>query len=124
MKLPDPPAFDTPDAAARLAVLPEAEFDGLPYGVVEMDHATTVRRYNATESRFSGLSPSRVVGRHFFREVAPCSDNRHVARRYDAGSLDETIAYTFALRMRPVPVTLRMIKPAGGELMYLLVQWS
>jgi photoactive yellow protein len=124
MKLPDPPDFDAPDAAACLAGLPEPEFDQLPYGVVEMDHTTAVRRYNATESRFSGLSPSRVIGRHFFREVAPCSDNRHVARRFDEESLDVTLAYTFSLRMRPVPVTLRMIKPASGELMYLLVQWT
>jgi photoactive yellow protein len=124
MKPSVPPAFDTPDAAARLAGLSEAEFDQLPYGVVEMDHAATVRRYNTTESRFSGLSPSRVIGRHFFRDVAPCSNNRHVAQRYDQASLDETLAYTFSLRMRPVPVLLRMIKPEGGDLMFLLVQWN
>ena len=124
MKLPDSPAFDTPDAIARLAALPDAALDALPYGVVEMEHDTRVRRYNATESRLSGLPPSRVIGRHFFRDVAPCSDNRHVARRYDEGSLDETIDYTFSLRMRPVPVRLRMLKPASGDPMYLLVQWS
>ena len=124
MKLPDPPAFDTPDAAARLAALPDAALDALPYGVVEMERDCKVRRYNATESRFSGLSPSRVIGRQFFRDVAPCSDNRHVAWRYDEESLDETIDYTFSLRMRPVPVTLRMLKPASDDPMYLLVRWS
>ena len=124
MKLPDTPAFDAPDAARNLADMSDAEFDRLPYGVVEMDHAMTVRRYNATESCYSGLPPSRVLGRNFFREVAPCSDNRHVAGRYRQDSLDETLDYTFSLRMRPVPVKLRMLKPAEGELMYLLVQWA
>jgi hypothetical protein len=47
-----------------------------------------------------------------------------VAQRYDQASLDETLAYTFSLRMRPVPVLLRMIKPEGGDLMFLLVQWN
>ncbi len=99
------------------------ELDALPFGVVEMDREGTVLRYNAAESRSSGLPPERVVGRHFFRDVAPCSDNRLVAQRYALDTLDETLAYTFLLRMRPVPVTLRLLKPVEGGRMYLLVRW-
>jgi hypothetical protein len=39
-------------------------------------------------------------------------------------ALDETIDYTFSLHMKPMPVTLRMLKPAYNERMYLLVTWS
>jgi photoactive yellow protein len=124
MSLPELPAFDAPDAAARLAELPTPDFDRLPFGAIEMDRTTLVLRYNATESGYSGLSPSRVLGRPFFREVGICADNRLVARRYDEASLDETLAYTFSLRMRPTPVTLRMLKPEGSETMYLLVRWK
>jgi len=53
------------------------------------------------------------------REVADsCGERAALA------ALDETIEYTFALRMKPVPVTLRMLKPAQGAQMYLLVQWT
>ena len=45
-------------------------------------------------------------------------------QRYAQAALDETIAYTFALRMQPVPVMLRMLKPAGGRHMLLLVHWT
>ncbi len=124
MKLPELPAFDAPDAAARLAALPAPDLDLLPYGVIEMDRSTAVLRYSGTESRYSGLSPARVVGRLFFREVAPCADNRHVAHRYGEDILDATLPYTFSLRMRPTPVTLRMLKPEGGGPMYLLVRWK
>lgn len=116
--------FDSPDVAEQLAGLPDDEFDALPFGVIVMDCETRVLRYNATESRFSGLPPQRVIGRNFFRDVAPCSNNRHVAQRYDLDTLDETIAYSFALRMKPVPVTLRMLKPGKTEPMYLLVKWT
>jgi hypothetical protein len=38
--------------------------------------------------------------------------------------MHETVAYTFALRMKPVPVTLSMLKPAGAERMHRLVRWA
>jgi photoactive yellow protein len=124
MKLLELPAFDAPDAATLQAGLAAADLDLLPYGVIEMDRSMQVLRYSGTESRYSGLSPARVVGRHFFREVALCADNRHVAHRYDEASLDQTLTYTFSLRMRPTPVTLRMLKPEHGQRMYLLVRWK
>jgi len=119
-----PLAMATPGIASLLQAMSAAELDALPFGVVEMDHEFTVRRYNATESRYSGLPPDRVIGRHFFRDVAPCADNRHVSHRYAQSALDESVAYTFLLLMKPAPVTLRLIKTAGDELMYLLVDWS
>lgn len=117
-------AFDTADASTLLDSLDHTELDALPFGVIEMDRSGTVLRYNATESRYSGLSRDRVLGRNFFRQVAPCSNNHRVAERYALPELDETIDYTFALRMKPVPVTLRMLKPVQGANMYLLVQWT
>jgi photoactive yellow protein len=117
------PEFDAPGIAAALTAMADDELDALPFGVVEMDRQCTVLRYNATESRSSGLPPERVVGRHFFRDVAPCSDNRLVAQRYALDALDETLGYTFLLRMRPVVVTLRMLKSVESDRMYLLVRW-
>ena len=117
-------SFDIADASTLLDQLDDTELDALPFGVIQMDRSGTVLRYNATESRYSGLSRERVLGRHFFREVAPCSNNHRVAERYALPELDETIGYTFALRMKPVPVRLRMLKPAQGARMYLLVQWT
>lgn len=118
------PDFDTTDVAAKLLNCSDRDLDDLEFGVVEMNHACIVLRYNAVESHFAGLSRERVVGRHFFREVAPCSDNRRVAHRYAQAALDETIAYTFAMRMKPVPVTLRMVKAPASDRMYLLVRWT
>lgn len=124
MDTPNRLAFDEPNLAAELMALSDAGLDALPFGVVEMDHSTRVLRYNLTESRFSGLSREVVIGRRFFIEVAPCSDNRKVSHRYREETLDETLAYTFSLRMKPAPVILRLLKPAGCKRMYMLVLWT
>lgn len=116
--------FNDRDVLSRLLDLGDGELDMLAFGVIEMDLHCNVLRYNATESRYSGLPPDRVLGRHFFREVAPCANNRHVAERYALDNLDETIGYTFSLRMKPVPVTLRMLKSVGHQRMYLIVTWD
>ena len=118
------PVFEDAGLAAQLPHLADDELAALPYGVVEMNLAGEVLRYNATEARYSALPRERVVGRHVFRDVAPCSNNRHVAGRYEQAALDETLAYTFALRMKAVAVTLRLLKPAGGTRMFLLVRWA
>jgi len=117
-------SFADIDAAEQLEAASSKTLDHLDFGVVEMDIKGTVLRYNATESRFSGLPPERVIARNFFQTVAPCSNNQRVAARYQQSALDETIEYTFSLRMKPVPVTLRMIKAAAASKMYLLVRWS
>ena len=115
-------AFDSPDLASQLSSLDSSDLDELDFGLVEMNIEAIVQRYNVIESRYSGLSPERVIGRHFFREVAPCCNNRHVAQRFAQPDLDETIAYTLALQMKPVPVMLRMIKQQDTPLMYFLVR--
>ena len=119
-------AFDAPgtELSHWLEAAAPALLDALPFGVVAMDHAGTVRFYNATESHAAGLRSERVVGRHFFTEVAPCTNNFMVASRFQAeAELDATIDYVFTLRMRPTPVRLRMLKSHGCPHMYLLVQW-
>ena len=116
--------FSQADLARDLPLAGDEELDLLDFGVVEMSLLGHVLRYNAMESRLSGLPPDRVIGRHFFTEVAPCTNNRKVAQRFNEAALDETIAYTFALRLKAVPVTLRMLKAEGGDTMYLLVRWA
>ncbi len=87
-----------------------------------MDRAGTVRHYNHSESAASGLSPDRVVGRHFFTEVGPCMNNFMVATRFEEEpDLDATMDYVFTLRMRPVPVRIRMLSAPWATHMYLAV---
>ncbi len=117
------PAFDSPQLKDWLDQHDASDFDALPFGVVAMTAGGIAVSYNAAESAFSGLRPERVIGRHFFQDVAPCANNALVAHRFDAApELDVIIDYTFAFRLRPREVRLRLLQ--GGRLpqRYLLVE--
>jgi photoactive yellow protein len=114
--------FDEPGLLDRLEAAGEATLDELPFGVVAMADDGVVEFYNAAESRFTGLSPNKVAGRHFFSAVAPCTNNFMVAHRFETEPvLDAIIDYVFTLRMKPRKVRLRLLKQPGRRWMYLLV---
>lgn len=90
------------------------------FGIVKMAHDGSVTDYNDWQSKFTGMSKDAVMGKHFFTQVAPCTNNFMVGQKYDSNdTLDESIDYTFTLKMSPTPVKLRMLKGSGAQ--YLLV---
>jgi photoactive yellow protein len=72
----------------HLARLSAQEADALPYGLIVLDAEGVVTGYNAAESRLSGLPRTRVIGRDFFRHVAPCTHVRGLGELY--GRMVET----------------------------------
>jgi photoactive yellow protein len=64
-----------------------------------------------------------VIGRKFFTEVAPCTNNFMVAHRFETEpELDDVIDYVFTFRLAPLKVHLRLLKRPGCPRMYLVVQ--
>ena len=115
--------FTDPSIAALLDTTNDDALDALDFGVIGMTTTGRVARYNAFESRCAGLGAARVLGKHFFTEVAPCTNNYLVASRFEeCASLDELVPYVFTLRMRPRKVELRLVKTAGSDKQYLLVR--
>ena len=107
----------------ELAGLDAERLDVLPCGVIGFTSDAIVTLYNATESRNAGLSPQRVLGKHFFEEVAPCMNNFMVAQRFDdEDELDDVVPYVLTLRMRPTPVRLRLLKAPGCATRFVLIE--
>jgi photoactive yellow protein len=118
----DPMNFDSPTLLADLEQATASELDDVGFGVIRMDRGGVVLSFNRRESQLSGLSPQGVVGRNFFVEVAPCTNNFMVAERYaESDELDERLDYVFTYRMKPRPVRLRLLKRADGGEQYLVV---
>jgi photoactive yellow protein len=110
----------------ELEGLPQSDLDALDFGVIGLDAAGVVDRYNRFESEAAGLSPARVLGHPLFTVVAPCMNNFMVAQRFEDAAaqrqaLDATVDYVLTLRMRPVKVKLRLLAPAGEGRRYVLV---
>jgi len=66
-----------------VAQLTPDKLDGLPYGLITLDSRGRVIHYNDTESRLVGLPKDRVIGRNFFREIAPCTRIREFEGRFN-----------------------------------------
>jgi photoactive yellow protein len=98
----------------RLATLSRDSLDALPHGVIQVADDGSVLQYNATESRFSGLTEKEVLGKHFFGEVAPCTNNSMVYGRFlegtQRGELDVRLFYTFSYRLELINVILRLYR--------------
>ncbi|ACA17598.1 multi-sensor signal transduction histidine kinase [Methylobacterium sp. 4-46] len=96
--------------AARLDALSTGEIDALDLGVVQVDSDGTILLYNRAESVFSGRSAERVVGRNFFRDVAPCTRLPAFYGRFREGVrrgvLDEV--FSFAYGFDPQPLRVRV----------------
>lgn len=115
--------FSDPDILRQLETASYPALDLVPFGVVVMDAGGHVLAYNQAEAALSGLTATRVIGRHFFTSVAPCTNNYLVAHPFEAeAELDRTIDYVFTFRMAPTQVQLRMLKHPDASRMYLLVQ--
>ena len=107
-----------------LEEFPPHRIDEIGFGLIVMNRAGDVVGYNAFESKQSGLSVDRVMGRNFFSDVGPCTNNYLIAQRFlDCDQLDEQLDYVFTYRMAPTPVRLRLMANAGSARQYLAVRY-
>ncbi|MEM6959477.1 MAG: PAS domain-containing protein [Myxococcota bacterium] len=115
IQFPEPPTvprddveFD-PHTVRRLS---SEELHALPYGVVVVDARGTILEYSDTEARMVGLERSRVLGKNFFEDVAPCTRIRTFLGRFqqfvaeDRGFGVEQFDFVFRFRHSVQSVTV------------------
>lgn len=111
-------SFARPALLARLDAQTRLELDALPFGAVRTDAAGVVTEYNRYESQLAGVAPSEAIGRNFYTEVAPCTNNAvfygSFKRGVAAGAYSLAFVYTFSYRMTPTPVRIHLHHAAGG----------
>ncbi len=109
----------------RIDYLTEEELDELPYGMIQLDTAGRVLRYNSTEARISTLDQKRQLGRHFFVDVAPCTRVKEFYGAFVAGvaarSLDVTFKYHFAFKHGPGDFMIRLFYSEKTDTAWVLV---
>ena len=119
-------AFGKEDVENVLSRMTPAELDGLAFGAVQLDAAGKVLVYNATEASITGRKAKDVVGRNFFTDVAPCTDNARFRGIFDAGvranNLNTMFEYTFDYRMQPTKVKIHMKKALVGDTYWIFVK--
>jgi photoactive yellow protein len=67
-----------------LSRVPPELLDALPYGAIQLSGEGVITAYSSGESLLSGLTPASVIGKDFFRQVAPCTAVREFRGKFEA----------------------------------------
>jgi photoactive yellow protein len=96
----------------KIDTLKEAELDALPHGAIQLDANGTILQFNLFESQLARLDKKKVIGRNFFKEVAPCTDVKEFHGLFQRGvaakKLHEKFRYHFAFRQNPRDVVVTL----------------
>jgi photoactive yellow protein len=111
-------------SAARLQ--PE-DLDRLPFGAIVVDRECVIRSYNEYETRLSHLAKERVIGKHFFRDVAPCTAVKAFQGRFQEffetdAAVSERFTYFFPFPHGGVSVAITFVRLPDGESVLIAVE--
>jgi photoactive yellow protein len=93
-------------------MLSAEELNALPYGAIELDAAGLILSYNQAEGALAGLDPARVIGKNFFKQIAPCTDVQSFHGQFNkflqssAGMESFKFKFPFPDRLVKVNITL------------------
>jgi photoactive yellow protein len=118
--------FGSSDIENKLATMSSKQLDSVAFGAIQLDSQGKVLMYNAAEGDITGRDPSAVLGKNFFRDVAPCTNSKAFKGRFDEGikngDLNTMFEYTFDYEMKPTKVKVHMKKAMVGDSYWVFVK--
>ncbi len=111
----------------RLIELSPEALDALPIGAVVVDYSGTIVSYNDYESRLSHQAAANVIGKNFFRDVAPCTAVQAFEGRMQAfikttAVVSESFDYFFPFVHGAVDVTITFVRLTGKKEILIAVE--
>jgi photoactive yellow protein len=126
--LTEPSPLGLGDANVDLADLDrydDAQLDEVPFGVVCLDASGTILRYNLAEARLARLDRSKVLGRGFFKEIAPCTATPEFLGRFTAfvrgGEPRLSFPYVFDFKFGAQEVDVELVRAPTPGRFYLCI---
>ena len=119
-------AFGSDNIENTLAKMSKDQLNDVAFGAIQLDGQGKILQYNAAEGDITGRDPSKVIGKSFFKEVAPCTNRPEFKGRFDegvkSGSLNVMFEYTFDYEMKPTKVKVHMKKALTGDTYWVFVK--
>ncbi len=117
------------EALWRMVDVPFEQLDALPFGAIVVDFSGGVIAYNQYEARLARQERDAVVGRNFFRDVAPCTAVQAFEGRMQAfvrskKRVSERFNYFFPFAHGAVEVTIMFLKLRGKDQLLIAVERS
>jgi photoactive yellow protein len=103
------------------------QLDELPFGAIVVEYDGTIVAYNQYEARMARMQREAVIGRNFFRDIAPCTAVQAFEGRMRAflslpDHVSESFDYFFPFVHGSVDVTITFIKLAGKKQILIAVE--
>lgn len=109
-----------------LAKMSDSQLDKVAFGAIELDATGKILKYNAAEGDITGRNPKEVIGKNFFRDVAPCTSRPGFKGKFDEGvkngDLNTLFEYVFDYNMQPTKVKVHMKKALNGDSFWVFVK--
>lgn len=119
-------ASPAPELFKKIESMSEQELDALPQGVIHLDAEGRVLQYNAYEAKLAGLNKKNVIGKNFFKDVAPCTDVKEFYGRFREGVAARNLyckfRYHFSFKHNPTDVTVTLFYSERDRSVWVFVQ--
>lgn len=118
--------FGSDDIENTLANMKDNQLNDMAFGAIQLDAKGTILKYNAAEGDITGRNPDEVIGKNFFRDVAPCTNSKEFKGRFEegvkSGDLNTMFEYVFDYNMKPTSVKVHMKKALTGDSYWVFVK--
>ncbi|MBC7545619.1 MAG: photoactive yellow protein [Candidatus Sericytochromatia bacterium] len=119
-------SFVSPEVLGMLDNLDQNKADTLTYGAIKVDDNGIVQVYNRSQADLAGLTTAGVIGKNWFQDIAPCTNNRLFLGRFkdgvQKGTLNAAFPYTFSYKMAVTNVTIHMVRSPSGQSNWVFVK--
>lgn len=118
--------FGKDDIENVLGKMSANDINDLAFGAIQLDASGKILTYNAAEAGITGRKADAVIGKNFFKDVAPCTDTPKFKGVFDAGvkqdNLNTMFEYVFDYNMTPTKVKIHMKKAILGGSFWIFVK--
>ncbi len=119
-------AFGKDDIENTLGKMSAKQINELAFGAIQLDAAGKILTFNAAEAAITGRNAAAVIGKNFFRDVAPCTDTPRFKGVFDAGvranNLNTMFEYVFDFNMAATKVKIHMKKAISDGTFWIFVK--
>lgn len=104
--------------------------DELDIGVVGVDDNGTIIIYNKLESLKANVEQKIAIGKNFFTQIAPCTNNSIFYGTFKNSikqpQMDFLFPYTFTYKMKPTPVKVHLYKNNihNKNINWIFIKWN
>ncbi len=122
-----PPSPSSSPVSVDLHTKTDEELDVLPFGVITLDREGTVVRYNRVEARLARLDRALVIGKSFFRKIAPCAATPEFEGRFRTfvddprGPSRVRFQYVFNFRFGAQEVDVDLLRCSSPDHVYICI---